>query len=140
MVLTETLIDTGPLVALIDRRDEHHAWAVRQANQLDAPFYTCEGVLGEAHFLLRERTREGNETLIELVERERLDVFFSYADHAGRIHELMRTYADQPMSFADAELVCLSERYRESKVFTTDSDFLVYRRDGDEAIDVLMPS
>ena len=55
MGLTETLIDTGPLVALIDRRDEHHAGAVRQANQLDAPFYPCEGVLEEAHFLVYRR-------------------------------------------------------------------------------------
>lgn len=70
---------------------------------------------------------------------DRLRVSFSYADHASRIHELMRTYSDLPMSFADACLVRMSESRDDCRVFTVDRDFRVYRRHGTEAIPVLMP-
>lgn len=55
------------------------------------------------------------------------------------MNDLMRTYADLPMSFADAYLVCMSEVYDESRVFTVDSDFRVCQRRGSEAIPVMMP-
>ncbi len=51
----------------------------------------------------------------------------------------MRTYADLPMSFADACLVRMSEVYEESRVFTVDSDFRVYRQHGTDAVPGLMP-
>ncbi|MEM6328221.1 MAG: hypothetical protein AAF791_13990 [Bacteroidota bacterium] len=51
----------------------------------------------------------------------------------------MRTYADLPMSLADAALVVLAETTPEAAVFTTDSDFHVYRQHGTEAIPLLHP-
>ena len=47
------LVDTGPLVALLDRRDEYHVWAVEQLSGLRPPFLTCEAVIAEAFHLLR---------------------------------------------------------------------------------------
>jgi predicted nucleic acid-binding protein len=51
----------------------------------------------------------------------------------------MRTYHDQPMSFADACLVRMSEVYADSRIFTVDSDFRVYQKHGDTPIPVLTP-
>ena len=51
----------------------------------------------------------------------------------------MRTYSDLPMSFADACLARMSERYEDSRVFTVDSDFRVYQKHGDQPIPALMP-
>lgn len=133
-----TLLDTGPLVAILNARDAHHDWAVERAGQLDAPFLTCEAVLSECHFLL-EGPPNGQSRLLELTASDRIDIPFSYADHAGRVNHLMRTYSDLPMSFADACLVCMSERYEDSRVFTVDGDFRVYRKHGDEPIPTLMP-
>jgi predicted nucleic acid-binding protein len=133
-----TLLDAGPLVAILNARDAQHRWAVRQAGQLDPPFMTCEAVLSEAHFLLRDHPG-GQRRLVELMASDRVQVSFSYADHAGRVHGLMRTYGDLPMSFADACLVRMSEIRDDGRVFTVDSDFRVYRRHGTEAIPVLMP-
>ena len=133
-----TLLDAGPLVAILNARDAHHRWAVRQAGQLDPPFMTCEAVLSESHFLLQDRPG-GQRRLVELLTSDRVRVSFSYADHADRVHELMRAYSDLPMSFADACLVRMSETRNDSRVFTVDSDFRVYRRHGTEAISVLMP-
>ena len=36
------LIDTGPLVALINPNEQYHRWVVEQAKQLAPPFYSCE--------------------------------------------------------------------------------------------------
>ena len=46
---------------------------------------------------------------------------------------------DQPVSFADACLVCMVEERRQPQVFTTDDDFHVYRTNDGEALDVLAP-
>ena len=138
MAETEVLIDTGSIVGLLSRRDQYHVWAKRQTAHLEWPFYTCEAVLSEAFHLL-EDTPQGGAKLLTLLERGFVEVPFAYAEHAGPVHELMRTYADQPMSFADAGLVRMAGRRRAAQVLTTDADFRVYRTAGGEAIDVLAP-
>jgi len=51
----------------------------------------------------------------------------------------MVKYANVPMSFADACLVKMSEQYSKSVVLTLDSDFLIYRRHGNQSIPTIMP-
>jgi len=47
------LVDTGPLVALCNRRDPHHARATRELRRLiPGPRLVCVPVLVEAHFFL----------------------------------------------------------------------------------------
>ncbi len=50
-----------------------------------------------------------------------------------------RKYADQPMSLAEACLVRTAELTDRCQVFTTDRDFLVYRRKGRHVIPLLSP-
>lgn len=133
-----TLLDVGPLVAILNAEDAYHEWAVQHAHRLEAPFLTCEAVLSEAHFLLQD-TVEGRSRLIEIADSDRLQVPFSYAHHARRVNHLMRTYSDLPMSFADACLVRMAELHDDGRVFTVDSDFRGYQKHGGEPIPVLMP-
>jgi len=104
---------------------------------LPSPLHTCEAVLTEAHFVLR-RGRGGPHGLVEFLKRDHLDVSFSYADHAPRVHTLMERYANVPMSFADACLVCMAEQ-AESTIFTLDSDFRIYRRNRNRSIPMIAP-
>jgi predicted nucleic acid-binding protein len=135
-----TLLDTGPLVAYLNRREHtRHPWAKRVFAQRPAPFYTCEAVLCEAAHLLK-REQGGSTRFRAFVDRAALDLSFSYAEQSGRVSDLMETYADTPMDFADACLVALYETQpSEAQVLTTDDDFRVYRTAGGEALDVLMP-
>ena len=80
----------------------------------------------------------GNQQLVELVARGGIDFSFSYADHAERIGALMMRYADVPMSFADACLVCMAEQ-ADSTILTFDNDFQIYRKHRDQALQVIMP-
>ena len=53
------LMDTGPLVASLNRRDRFHLWAKARLSELEPPISTCEPVLAEACFLLRLKARRG---------------------------------------------------------------------------------
>lgn len=132
------LADTGPLVALINRRDRHHAWAAEQANRLPAPFLTCEAVLSEACFLL-QRLEDSPYKILDLVARGSLRPAFDLREEIEPVQKLIKKYADQPMSLADACLVRMSEQIADPVVFTLDRDFSVYRRHGRRTIPLLSP-
>ena len=132
------LIDTGPLLAFRAAGLEHHDWVCEQWKRLRPPLLTCEPVLTEAAFLLK---REGRETdpLLALLERGVLRVGLEIEDQLADLRMLMRRYRDHPMSLADACLVRLAELHAGSVVFTFDSRFRVYRRNGNKVIPVLTP-
>ena len=67
--------DTGPLLALIDRRDQHHAWVRARFAELVPPLLTCEAVLTEACYLAR-RTEGGTHAVLDLLERGVLRLAF----------------------------------------------------------------
>jgi predicted nucleic acid-binding protein len=131
------VVDAGFLVALLSRRDSHHAWAVTQATQHTPPWRTCEAALSEAFHLLGRR---GTPALSALLQRRALLVNFDLNDDMNSVLKLLRKYADVPMSLADACLVRMTETFSDSMVLTTDSDFRVYRRHSRQIIPSVMPS
>ena len=134
----EVLLDTGPLVAYLNRRDADHAWSRGQWQQIRPPLLTSEAVLSEACFLLGEFGGDPD-SVLKLVERDVIRVEFNISDNIAVVRKLMRKYRTSPMSFADACLVRMSELYAESVVFTLDSDFRGYRRHGRQVIPLLVP-
>ena len=132
------LIDTGPLVAALRRRDEHHEWARAHFTAATQPFVTCEAVISESLFLL-ERARDGKEALCGLLERGIIIMRYSLDDELTETIRLIRRYHDAPMSFADACLVRMAEKADEAVIFTTDSDFRTCRRHGRQVIPLIMP-
>jgi len=77
--------------------------------------------------------------LCALLERGIITVDFSMAHHLVETLHLIRRYKDTPMSFADACLVCMAEIHNEAVVFTTDSDFTTYRKNGRQTIPLIAP-
>lgn len=132
------LADTGPIVAALHRRDEHHKWAKAHFAAAREPFITCEAVVSECFFLL-ERAPGGKEALCSLLERGVLLIKYDFPDHLPETIRLIRRYDDTPMSFADACLVRMAERFDDSTVFTTDSDFRAYRKNGRQVIPLIVP-
>jgi predicted nucleic acid-binding protein len=132
------LLDTGPLVALLDRRDAYHPWGKSQWASLEPPVLTCDAVLSEACFLLRA-CASGGEAVMELLRRGVVVVVFRLEDHLEPVAKLMGKYAAAPMSLADACLVRMSELYDDSVVLTLDRHFHMYRRHGRLVVPVIMP-
>ncbi|MDZ7755808.1 MAG: hypothetical protein U5K35_05275 [Rhodohalobacter sp.] len=46
------LIDTGPIVAFMNRNDHFHSYVEEQMEKVAPPFYTCEAVITESFFLM----------------------------------------------------------------------------------------
>lgn len=131
------ICDTGPLVAYLNRRDPYHHWAVAVMKQVIPPMLTCEPVLTEAAYFLREDGLEVD-PLFRLLERGALRLQFSVASHWPRIRVLMARY--QQMDLADASIVVMSELHARSEVFTVDRrDFSVYRKNDRQTIDFVAP-
>ena len=81
----------------------------------------------------------GQDAVINLVKNRVIKVPFNLDDEAVIIGEFLKIYQSVPMSFADACLVRMSELYNDSFLLTFDSDFLVYRRNKNQVIPVIMP-
>lgn len=121
------LVDAGPLVALLDRSDRHHAACRRALESIRDPLATVWPALTEAMYLLGF-SWEAQSALWEMVETEVLRLLPLDREDAARMRELMRKYRSLPMDLADAALVCVAERERLRRVFTLDRrDFQVYR-------------
>lgn len=136
--MTRTLLDTGPLVAYLSARDRSHAWAVTQFSAMRPPLFTCEPVLAEACFLVHRHGGSAVDVL-KLFQRGIFQVAFNLEREAAPIEVLMKRYQDTPMSLADACLVRMAELHEHCRIFTLDSDFKHYRRNGRQMISLLAP-
>lgn len=132
------IVDTGPLVAFLDRRDAHHEWTREQLWNLDTPLLVCEPVLVETLFVLR-RLPTAQDAVLGQVLAGRLRIAFSLLPEIELVRRLLLKYADVPMSLADACIVRMAELYGTHSVLTLDADFRVYRKHGREAIPVILP-
>ena len=132
------IVDAGPLVALLNSRDKHHAWVAQQLGDIQPPMLTCEAVLAEATYLTRT-VPSARAALIEMLGDGFLSIGMALADQHSAILAMIRRYTDVPMSLADACLVRLAELYPQSPVLTLDSDFVIYRKNGRQVIQVIRP-
>lgn len=132
------IIDSGALVALLNKNDAYHHWAVGQLKNIRPPLLTCEAVISETSFLIG-RKQHGIGVIFGYLQSGIISIPFSFVNEYAAVEKLMRKYSDVPMSFADACLVRMSEHYRDSCIFTLDSDFLVYRKNGNELIPLIYP-
>ena len=132
------LLDTGPLVAFLNRADRFHEWAKAQWERIRPPMLTCEAVLAEACFLVR-KLPGGSQAVIELLNRGVIQIPFKVEEEAVSVGKLLGRYADVPMSLADACLVRMAERHANSHVLTLDWDFRIYRKHRRHMIPITTP-
>ena len=129
------IADTGFLVAFANARDQHHAWAVRLAEQVTDPLLTCEAVLAETAFHL-----EDSGLVLAMMDTGLVTVAFACVDHVAALRSLARKYADRRPDLADLCLIRMSELYPQHAVLTVDeADFRVYRRHKRDVIPVICP-
>lgn len=133
------IVDTGPLVALVDSAERYHSWVGDRVADLAVPMLVCEAVLTEAMYLLA-RVSGGQQSLFTLLENGALKIAFRVEDHASELRGLHQKYSDRPMSFADACIVRMAEIHDHHAVFTTDSDFSIYRKHGRTPLPLIHPA
>ncbi|HEY9629417.1 MAG TPA: PIN domain-containing protein [Coleofasciculaceae cyanobacterium] len=132
------LLDTGPLVALLKQQDHYHEWAKSEWAKISPPLLTCEAVITEACFLMRE-VYGGQESVLAMLQRRVIQISFHLHEETAALEQLLVRYRSVPMSLADACLVRMAEQYSGSALLMLDSDFQVYRKDRNQVIPVIMP-
>ena len=133
----DALIDTGAILAILDRTDRWHEACVDTFQQLRLPLLTSEAVLTEL-FHLAGDSRAEMEAAWALV-RSGVIVMATIENAELRdVHTLMSRYWDRPMDFADATLVYLAKRESLTTILTVDrADFDTYRIEGRRRFRVL---
>jgi len=124
--LNAVLLDTGVIVALLDRTERHHSACVEAIEEAAAPLVTCEAVIAESCYLLRGHAGAA-EAILENVRTGVFQIPLQLSQAAGALQRLYRKYRDREMDLADACLVHLAGELKTGDILTLDSDFEVYR-------------
>jgi predicted nucleic acid-binding protein len=120
------LLDTGVIVALLDRAERYHAACVEAVAEAAAPLVTCEAVIAESCYLLR-RQAGAAESILENVKTGVFRIPLRLSDAAASLQRLFRKYRDREMDLADACLVHLAGELQTGDILTLDRDFEIYR-------------
>ena len=136
-VNANALIDTGAILALLDRSDRWHTACVEAFRQLRLPLLTSTAVLTELFHLVGD-TRAEMEAAWRFVRSGALVLGTIEDAELPHLHGLMSRYWDRPMDLADATLVYLAKRESLSVILTVDqADFATYRIEGKRQFRVL---
>ena len=133
------IIDTGAILALLDRNDQWHQTCTDAFSQLRLPLLTSEAVLTEVFHLIGDTDREVRAAW-KFVRSGALAVSSITDADLPSLDVLMHQYRDRPMDFADATLVRIAEREVLSLILTIDhNDFETYRIQGRRRFRIVPP-
>jgi uncharacterized protein len=115
------LLDTGPLVALLDRSEPAHD-QVRSfmARLRGSRLVTTGAIVTEAFYFLSD-VRDGPASLASFLAASATEVLHAFSAEAlAATVRLMSKYADVPMDFPDATLVWVAELLGADRILTLD--------------------
>ncbi|HKV22956.1 MAG TPA: PIN domain-containing protein [Candidatus Acidoferrum sp.] len=120
------LLDTGIIIALLNWRESSHKAAASAVVEIGGPLITCEAVITESCYLLRN-VAGAAQTVLENVARGLFQIPFQLPREAPAVKWILRKYADRRIDFADACLIRLAEAFDTGDILTLDRDFETYR-------------
>ncbi|MBI4905777.1 MAG: PIN domain-containing protein [Acidobacteria bacterium] len=132
------LLDTGVIVALLDRSERTHAECARLVQGASVQLVTCEAVIAESCYLTRGLPGAG-EAILENVATGVFRIPLHLSESARSIQRTLKKYADRKVDFADACLIHLATEIGTGEILTLDSDFLVYRWGTNQRFRPLLP-
>lgn len=125
--MRRVLVDAGPMVAILSRRDQYHRICVEALREMPGPLFTCWPVMTEAAWLLR-RDLNAVQKLLNSMDTGFVALLTLGTNDAKPIASIMKKYRDIRIQLADAALVHLAARDGLDTIFTLDQrDFSVYR-------------
>ncbi|HMD09159.1 MAG TPA: PIN domain-containing protein [Candidatus Acidoferrum sp.] len=120
------LLDTGVIVALLDRSEKAHHACAEAVNELQAPLISCEAVIAESCYLLRN-LHGAPEAVIENVAAGIFQIPFQLSREVDGVKRVLRKYKDRKIDLADACLIRLADEFETADILTLDKDFTIYR-------------
>jgi predicted nucleic acid-binding protein len=138
--VARALVDSGALVALINRADRFHPQAVAWFRGFRGQMLTTEAVVTETAYVLAASPDHQRAALtwLQRARDARLLQLFAVEDHAA-LGRIMAKYADLPCDYADATLIALAESSGVLQIATIDQkDFSLYRVRGRRRFRILL--
>jgi len=132
------LLDTGAIVAALDRSEHYHHICSETLAGINAPLVTCEPVIAEACYLLRTMKGAADAVLAN-VAAGLFRLPFSLSESAEPVRALLRKYQDSHIDLADACLIHLASELRTPEILTLDRDFAHYRWGKNNLFRMLIP-
>ncbi|MBZ5725910.1 MAG: PIN domain-containing protein [Acidobacteriia bacterium] len=132
------LLDTGVVVAWLDRSEQYHTACVDYLQKLAAPLVTCEAVIAESCYLLRHLPGAAD-AILENVETGTFQIPAQLSRAAAQLRRVYRKYRDREVDLADACLVHLAGQLGTGDILTLDRDFEVYRWGANKRFRLLIP-
>ena len=120
------LLDSGVIVALLDRSEHFHRACADAVPSLETPLITCEAVITESCYLLR-KIPGAREAVLRNISEGIIHVPFQLSQQATVVEAILRKYRDREMDLADACLIVLANEFETGDILTLDSDFKTYR-------------
>ena len=131
------LIDTGVIVALLDRSEKFHQSCADVVRDLELPLVTCEAVIAESCYLLRNLPG-APEAVIENVFAGIFQIPFQLSQDADGVKQRLRKYRDRQIDLADACLIRLADEFETADILTLDKDFEIYRWGKNKPFQILL--
>ena len=117
--MNAVLLDTGVLVALLDKDDPHHAKSVDLLRRGKGPFIVPSAVLPEVCYLAQKYLGAASELcFVESLAREELPIDWTAPADLGRAAEIMKGWPD--LGLVDSLVVAAAERLKVRKIATLD--------------------
>jgi predicted nucleic acid-binding protein len=120
------LLDTGVIVALLDRSESFHRTCAQMVREVEAPLVTCEAVITESCYLLRNLSGASG-AVIENVAAGIFQVPFQLSRDTAGVRRVLQKYKDRKIDLADACLIRLADEFGTADILTLDQDFAIYR-------------
>ena len=120
------LLDTGVIVALLDRSEKLHKACAQTVREVEAPLVTCEAVITESCYLLRNLSG-ASEAVIENITAGIFQVPFQLSRDTAGVKQVLRKYKERKIDLADACLIRLADQFGTADILTLDQDFTIYR-------------
>ena len=131
------ILDTGPWVALIDRSESRHAECVQWLKNFSGRLYSTEAVLTEVLYILNFSITAQCAAL-DFVLESVVEIVPANTKSLKKTKNLMQKYADLPMDFADATVVCLAVDTGMQNIVTFDKkDFSIYKSSNKKSFTIM---
>ncbi|OGA52196.1 MAG: hypothetical protein A3G25_11170 [Betaproteobacteria bacterium RIFCSPLOWO2_12_FULL_63_13] len=138
--MARALVDTGAVVALVNRSDRFHAAAVEWFARFRGQLLTTEAVITETAYVLAASPPHQRAALLWFERARAADLLkVEPVENYEVLSRIITRHSNLPCDYADASLIALAERSGVTAIATVDQrDFSVYRLRGRKRFRILL--
>lgn len=124
--MQNTIIDSGPLIALFDGSDKYHKQVLEFMKGFNGEIITTWAVVTEVSHML-DFNLNVQIDFLRWIELGGISIYDINKKDLTAIIKMMSKYTNVPMDLADSSLMLLAEKYNIKNIISIDSDFDIYR-------------